>query len=105
MAVKVFKAKVAVGSQILDCDAIEHQGKLWLVPFWLDSPSQGVTTPGRIIRFDCLSYSDTRGSNIGDFVIHKPIPKALFEHQTPKEPVVGYEYILCRRANDRWHDD
>jgi hypothetical protein len=34
-----------------------------------------------------------RGSNFGDYVIHDPVPKALFETETPKEPIAGFEYI------------
>ena len=44
--------KVGVGSDggtIFKCDAIEHEGKLWLVPEWLDGTTKGTVRPARII--------------------------------------------------------
>lgn len=32
------------------CDAIEHQGSLWLVPHWIDTPATDTRTPVRIVR-------------------------------------------------------
>src|SRR4029453_8233725 len=49
-----------------ECDGIEWQGKLWLVPHWLDSTATGETTPTRIIRFDHLPHSDVWGTNLGE---------------------------------------
>lgn len=89
---KMLKVKVAVGSIITDADGIEHEGKLWLVPFWLDMPAAGVSMPNRIIRFDNLPHADVRGSNLGDYVLNNPIPKELFDFQTPKQQVAGFEY-------------
>ena len=66
--------------------------RLWLVPHWLDMPAQGVTMPARIVRFDNLLYSDVRGTNLGDFVVSMSMPKELFDSQSPKQPIAGYEY-------------
>ncbi|HEY5379911.1 MAG TPA: hypothetical protein VIJ78_10300, partial [Pseudolabrys sp.] len=90
---KIFKATVIVGGAIHKSDAIEYEGKLWLVPHWLDMPAQGVTMPARIIRFDNRQYSDVRGTNLGDFVVNDSMPKELFDHQTPRQPIAGYEYL------------
>jgi hypothetical protein len=90
---KIFKAKVAAGDGIYNVDAIEYQGKLWLVPHWLDNLATGETTPTRIVRFDNLEYKDVRGSSLGDFVLTRPIPKALLDVETPKQSIAGFEYI------------
>jgi hypothetical protein len=31
---------VGAGNKILQCDTIEHEGKIWLVPKWLASPAK-----------------------------------------------------------------
>src|SRR4051812_10620758 len=90
---KIFKVKVVFGGIISNVDGIEWQGKLWLVPHWLDNKAAGQTTPARIIRFDNLDYEDVRGTNLGDFVITNSMPKELFSVETPKQPIAGYEYI------------
>lgn len=89
---KIYKATVIFGGGLHKTDAIEFEGKLWLVPHWLDMPAQGVTMPGRIVRFDNLQYSDVRGTNLGDFVVNMSMPKELFAPESPKQPIAGYEY-------------
>jgi len=89
---KVLKVKVSVGGALCNADGIEYEGKLWLVPHWLDMPAQGVTMPSRIIRFDILPHADVRGTNLGDYILNGPMPKELFEPQTPKQAIAGYEY-------------
>ncbi len=38
------------------CAGIEHEGKKWLVPQWIDIPSEKVSTPERIICLEGLPY-------------------------------------------------
>jgi hypothetical protein len=76
------------------CDGIEHEGKLWLVPRWLDAPAQGVTRPARLIRFDSVPHQHTPNARDGiEYVINYPIPIQLFEIQTPKQEVPGFEFV------------
>lgn len=78
---------------ISKCDGIEHEGKLWLVPHWLDVPAQGVTKPARLIRFDLLPHQHTPNSQYGvEYVINYPIPNELFGVQTPKQAIPGFEF-------------
>jgi hypothetical protein len=86
-----FKVRASAGGMLVVLDGIEWQGKLWIVPNWLDSLSQGVTMPARIIRFDNLMHSDARGT--GNYVLTASIPKELLEVKTPQQDIVGYEYI------------
>lgn len=44
MPPNIFKTYVAAGAGVQIVDTIEHEGKLWLVPHWLDNPSKRVTT-------------------------------------------------------------
>jgi hypothetical protein len=92
---KVLKALVVSGGMIYKVDAIEHEGKLWLVPNWLDRPSTKETTPGRIIRFDNLRYQDMRGqrSSQADFALNGSVPTELLDIETPKRSIPGFEYI------------
>jgi hypothetical protein len=92
---QVFKAFVASGNTVYKIDAIEHQGKLWLVSHWLDSPDKQQTTPGRIIRFDDQCYQDVRENPFrqADFALNDPIPKELLAVESPERPVLGFEYI------------
>jgi hypothetical protein len=104
---EVFKVMVAVGSAIQKCDGIAWKGKLWLVPFWLDTIGTKETTPGRVIRFDNLPHQDQRGSNLGAYILSTPVPKELFEAQPLKTPIADFECIelpaLARREDERPH--
>lgn len=89
MQPKILKTYVIAGGGIHTVDTIEHEGKLWLVPNWLDDLAEGVTMPSRIIRLDVLRYErmGTEG-----FALRDPMPKALLERRTPPKPIPGYEY-------------
>lgn len=43
------------------CDAIEYQGGIWLVPYWLDHPTLKVRKPIRIVRVDLLGLQQMNG--------------------------------------------
>jgi hypothetical protein len=38
------------------CNAVEYQGAIWLVPKWLPSHDESVSTPERMIRLDQFRY-------------------------------------------------
>jgi hypothetical protein len=48
---KVFRTLIMLADtgELLACDTIEHEGKLWLVPEWNAGPIQGTERPARII--------------------------------------------------------
>jgi hypothetical protein len=89
----ILKAMIAVGSQLHKIDAIEHDGKLWIVPYWFDIPERGVTKPGRIIRVDTLRTQDVRGGQFGDVVVHDPLPKEILEMNCPEQMLKQFEYV------------
>jgi hypothetical protein len=74
-------------------DTIEYEGKLWLVPHWLDSPAEGVRRPNRLIRLDSLRHQQVAsGSQYGvDYFLNEPIAKALLGLETPREAISGFE--------------
>lgn len=75
---------------LFHCDAIEHEGSLWLVPHWLEAPAIAVSKPARMVRIDHLPRQP--GGAYGDYVLNAPVPKVLLERATPRGPVVGFEY-------------
>jgi hypothetical protein len=94
--VKILKSIVirpATG-RIDKMDTIEFEGKLWLVPHWLDEPIRKVTKPARLIRMDLLPHQSMAGTGYGaDFVVSYRIPKELFELTPLKEQLPGYEVL------------
>jgi hypothetical protein len=95
---KILKALVTgvEDGGISKCDAIEFDGKLWLVPRWLDFPAQGLTKPARLVRFDTLLHQETPSSpspQEADYVLNQPIPGELLEIRTPKQPILGFEFL------------
>jgi hypothetical protein len=79
---------------IFKCDTIEYQGKMWLVPEWLENPKAGWTMPARIILLESLPHQTTTGNAFGDFVLNQPIPKAVFNGQQS-----GGIYIVLERPD------
>ena len=70
--IKVLKVGVGSGGgAIQECDAIKYDGKLWLVPQWLDEPGRGTTKPRRIIRIDSLPHEPMTNPAFGlDFILN-----------------------------------
>lgn len=79
----VFFSDVDDGS-IYKMDTIEHEGKMWLVPEWLDNARGGWRKPARIICLDVLPHQRTPGGP-ADFVLNAGIPKAVCDGQLPQQ--------------------
>lgn len=95
MTDKIYTAMVGndVDGGIYSVDVIKHDGKLWLVPHWLEVPSKKVSMPARMIRFDNQPHQQTSGSWTGDYILNGPVPKDLLGPTTPKQKIPGWEYL------------
>lgn len=75
------------------CEAIEHDGGLWLVPKWLESPVEGVRRPARIIRMDSLPQTKLPAGWEQDSAIATSIPTGVLNCETPPEKAHGFVVI------------
>ena len=57
MAVRKVMFMNSDGGALFIGDAIEHEGKLWLVPEWLEGPTKGTECPTRIVCLDGMPLS------------------------------------------------
>lgn len=76
---KILKTLVSIEGEgnLYTCDTIQYEGKMWLVPQWIDTLGTGKSMPVRIIQLDVLPHQ--KSSFAGhDFVLTYPIPKAVF---------------------------
>ena len=72
--------------EVRHADVIEHNGRFWLVPEWLDDKAKGISKPVRMVQINPLRHS--RCARTPEFVIEDPIPaEVLFE---PRKPNSGY---------------
>jgi hypothetical protein len=93
--IKVLKVGVGSGGgAIQECDAIKYDGKLWLVPQWLDEPGRGTTKPRRMIRIDSLPHQPMTNPAFGlDFILNGPLPKAVLDGAATPEQAAQYEIV------------
>jgi hypothetical protein len=88
--------KTLVGTEngtIVMIDTIEHEGGLWLVPQWLENPSQGVRSPRRIIRLDVLPYEATTFGGADYLLSRGHIPTDVLECKTQQAQVADFVVI------------
>jgi hypothetical protein len=87
---------IADTGQLAECDAIKYQGKLWLVPNWLDSPAEQSTRPERIIYMDGLRYQEgvEQGGRKFDYTLSHPIPIAVLYGPDPSQAEGGFVVVL-----------
>lgn len=68
-------------------DTIEHEGRKWLVPLWIDgTPAPGCSRPVRIVGIR-YAVPDTAWSNLW---LNSPLPTALFEGHVPPQLQMQY---------------
>ncbi|MDX2275012.1 MAG: hypothetical protein NW206_06130 [Hyphomonadaceae bacterium] len=92
----IFKVTMRVADDpdgVYDQDAIEYEGKLWLVPEWSDSPVLGYRIPTRIISMETLNYQRWETLGIVEYVIDDPMPIAVLEGRAPQEVMARYVVI------------
>lgn len=78
---KIERAIVGVGDQMVKCDVIQVEGKLWLVPTWLDTPDGKWTSPARMISLDLIPHEDAgpEGWSGCRYIVTSPIPKYVLD--------------------------
>jgi hypothetical protein len=95
IAVKILKTLVSNDSDgdLVICDTIRHEGKLWLVPYWYENIAKGYKFPARIIRMDALRFQNAPDGYPFDFVLSDPLPKQLLNHLIPVAKDSPYEVV------------
>ena len=82
---------------VIEIDTIKHDGKMWLVPEWIEGPTEGLTMPARIICLDTLRHQAMPENNPADFVVNDPIPKTILGGQSP--PEAESRYVVIERPD------
>jgi hypothetical protein len=72
-------------SSALLCDSIEHEGKRWIVPKWLDRADIGKSRPVRIICLDGFLRYTSGGPHQADFQLLEPLSRDVYEGRDPLE--------------------
>ena len=80
-------------------DTIRHDGKWWLVPRWLEAPTEGWKIPTRIILLDVLRHQDAPPDYPAKFLLNDPIPKSVLGGEIPKQP--EGKYVVVERPDIR----
>jgi hypothetical protein len=93
-ALRIWTAMVGAGSDIFTVDVIEHEGKKWLVPLWLDNTDEGWSTPARIILLDLLKHQHVPSGKPADYILNDPVPINLLEADQDQSPIaIGYVVV------------
>lgn len=94
---KIFKTIVTLSGTgkgiIYKADTIEYEGKMWLVPTWLETPSVGWKTPERIVCLDELPYQKASFGD-ADFILTNPIPKDVLFGQITDQSIFKSVVII-----------
>jgi hypothetical protein len=73
-------------TRIMKGDAIEHEGRLWLVVQWLGNPAEGPAKPRRLIELDQFQLRGfPQTTQFGDGAVGYPIPKGLLDFPIPSQ--------------------
>jgi hypothetical protein len=61
----------------LVCDTIQHEGKLWLAPEWVQDASKPYSKPARLIGMTGLKYRSMPMRSGVDFVMEDAVPEEV----------------------------
>jgi hypothetical protein len=101
MAVQKVMVMQKEDGALFKCDAIEHDGKLWLVPAWLRGPAKGTRRPARLICLEGLSLDMARPQYRVDQVLLTPLSGELLRgDRTSQNPLVIEKPDLVLRDSD-----
>jgi hypothetical protein len=79
---RVFKTAIPRGDgSNLVCDTIQHDGKLWLAPEWVEGASKAYSKPARLIGMSGLKYRSMPMKSEVDFVMENPVPEEVLHGQ------------------------
>jgi hypothetical protein len=101
--VKILKAMVILsnddgtGGAVNSMDAIEHDGRIWLVPEWFDYKDAKVTMPVRIVCLDLIPHQ--RGTGTPEIVVDGPLPRSVVEGRCP--PGLKARYLVIEKPDIR----
>ncbi|RIJ20322.1 hypothetical protein D1224_14415 [Henriciella barbarensis] len=87
---EIYSARVVVGSNLCRCDVIYHDDEYWLVAEWLDTPSEGWSSPARLVGLRGVDHKILQG-NDPRIVVSYSLPTFLFDTQTPLPQEHEYE--------------
>jgi hypothetical protein len=77
---------IAGTNELKLCATIEYEGRLWLVPEWLEAPAEGWRVPARRILLDSLRHEPAPPGYPAQWVVLFPIPKAFLDPATALPP-------------------
>src|SRR4051794_29175213 len=100
---KIYKAAVAIEGEgtISQMDAIEHDGKFWLVPIWLENPAIKKIKPLRLILLDSLQHQRfDPPTQFGDFAVNDPIPKDVLKGRVQQQQGFGLNMYVVIEEPD-----
>jgi hypothetical protein len=86
------------GSQRV-CDTIQHDGKLWLAPEWLEDPSRPYSKPARLIGLSGLDYRSMPLRGDVDFVMEHAVPEAVLRGEVQGDAAAPF--IIVERPDIR----
>ena len=100
---RVFKTAIPRGDgSNLVCDTIQHDGKLWLAPEWLEEASKAYSKPARLIGMSGLRYRSMPMRSEVDFVMENPVPEEVLHGRVQGQqaaPFVVLEHPDVRIPN------
>lgn len=103
--IRRFKTMVMLADKpgLVTIDTIECEGKLWLVPKWLEFPDERCSRPERMVRIDQFDHQEMPGWETAS-LLRKPIPTAVLHGVSDEQMPTGFEIRFQPDVSLPWSD-
>ena len=75
------------------CDALLYEGSFWLVPKWIENPTEQYKSPARMIRVNESDYMLLGGDYPAEYLFKYPVPTPVLDGKSMSEQGVHYDVL------------
>ncbi len=103
--IRRFKTMVMLADkpEMVIADTIEFEGKLWLVPKWLEYPEERCSRPERMVRIDQFDHQEMKGW-AAQVLLRTPIPTVVLRGAIGAQMPAGFEIRFQPDVSLPWPD-
>ncbi len=89
----MLKVCVSDGASLMVMDLVEYQGRLWIVPAWIEWQRERLQAPARLIALDSVAHRQASANVPFQYEVSTIIPRAVLDGSDQNPEEAGFEVL------------